>query len=160
MYKLAENIYTFIESIYYRIIEKMRSFNNRKLVDCMKYEELKTLHRGDIIRLKTSEIAEFIEMGNKTFTCNVNGKTKRTNINMLDEIITKTKLYEPLHYTKEFKRGELIYINDKGDAKLFIFKEIREYKGKKQIIATNPMNDSKNIIEYNMFMGKVKDLIK
>ncbi|QVK19725.1 hypothetical protein KHQ81_15880 (plasmid) [Mycoplasmatota bacterium] len=94
-----------------------------------------SLTPGDKLLLRSHEIVEFIEMKRTNFIGRMNGKNYRIPIMSAIEVVEKAKPKEKFDVTK-LKANQYFYINHKGIAELFIFKEIKNNK----VVGINPTN--------------------
>lgn len=116
------------------------------------------LNEGDKVELTNGKIAEFVRLKQKNFVGTINGSSYNIPIEMFVDVVEKVDLAaktkeQEMEYSTLMK-DELFYINRKGDALIFKFKEIKNNK----IIGVNPITNVNTKIDTSLYGGKVKNL--
>ena len=121
-----------------------------------KFNELRILKLGDVIKLKSGEEVEFMELKRKKFVFRRdNNLAYQCVIEMFDSVVEKKEVVKNTSYAS-LKPGEAFYIQSSNgkDALLFKFKELKNNK----IVGVQPINQMIFNIDVNLYRGKVSEL--
>ena len=123
-----------------------------------KYYEVAKLKTGDIIQLTTGEKVTFIKCKQKNFVGTMeDGKNYNIFINKFDKILENAKQMsndDLPELFKTLKKGDLFYINHRGNAMLFKFETFKNNR----IVGINPISNGLSNIDVSLYVGKVSGL--
>ena len=107
-----------------------------------KHLTLLGLQKGDMIKLVDGREIEFLRVKKKNFEAIINEKPYNVPVEMFDTVVKRNVVKnenEKQKKAKQFKKGDLIYVEQKGKAILFIF----DYVKGDTIHVINPVNKAK-----------------
>jgi len=127
-------------------------------IDFSKYFEVAKLNTGDIIQLTTGEKVTFIKCKQKNFVGTMeDGKNYSIFINKFDKILETAKQISKDDLPELFKtltKGDLFYINHRGNAMLFVFETFKNNR----IVGINPISNGTSNIDVSLYAGKVSGI--
>lgn len=125
-----------------------------------KYNELRVLQAGDIILTTQGQEVEFTSLKRKNFDGIdvATGKAYRYPVPMFEKFVRKGETKASANEWKELEKGELFYINHKGNAMLYRFEKLEKKRNKIVLLGINVATKVPTSIDTTLYGGKVSDL--
>ena len=111
---------------------------------------------GDMIKLKSGEIVEFVKLNRTKFVFKREGQQYNIPVGAFVEIVEKAAPKKINQSYKKLTEGELFYIDHKDNAMVFSFIEVKNGK----IVGKNPIHGGRTTIDIGLYGGKLTELKK